>query len=345
MIESRIRALVKLGEKFGQFQLENSLEIDFSDSQMKRISTLAHVKNNWFTIENQLFAAKQWAEQLKYENLTEWISNYTISYKEKTVGIICAGNIPWVGLHDVLCAFLSGCNVKVKLSSKDEVLMNFAIGILNSDVDGQDSCIQIVDKIKEIDFLIATGSDNTARYIDFYFKDKPRIIRRNRTSVAILTNETTDGELKKLSTDIFQYFGLGCRSVSHLFLPIGFDLDRLKNAFDGYEPISIHNKYMNNYDYQKAIKLMNQEEIIDLKFCLLVENNSLASPISVVHYSFYEDLENLNKNLLNQENELQCIVEVDPKKHQNSCYFGQSQQPKISDYADNIDTIEFLMKA
>jgi hypothetical protein len=177
--------------------------------------------------------------------------------------------------------------------------------------------------------VIATGSDNTARYFEYYFRTKPHIIRKNRSSIAVLTGNETDDQLIALGKDVFSYFGLGCRNVSKLVVPEGYDFTRPLRLWEVYHDVSNHHKYVNNYDYNKSILLINGTHHFDNGFALLTPNEALVSPISVLYYATSADL---------ASDKIQCIV----GSGANYIPFGTTQEPTLTDYADNVDTLKFL---
>ena len=329
-LKERIQAFSKLGSYFS-----NGLDDDLIQKLKE-----AEIRNPWFTIENQKQALNTWGEQLTNENLNAWLLPYylTDSKKAKNVLIIMAGNIPLVGFHDLLSVFVSGNNAIIKLSSDDNVLLPFIIKKLIEINPEFEQKIRFVEEIKnkKMDAVIATGSDVSAKYFDYYFKNAKKIIRKNRKSVAILDGTESKKELKELAIDVFAYFGLGCRNVSKIFLPKGYKLDQLFEAFYPFQNVIEHKKYANNYDYNKAIYLMGSHEIIENGFLLLKEDSSLQSPLAMLHYEFYEDF-SLVENFIKENNEqLQCVVS------RNDIPFGNTQKPNLWDYADGVDTVGFL---
>ena len=329
-LKERIQAFSKLGSYFS-----NGLDDDLIQKLKE-----AEIRNPWFTIENQKQALNTWGEQLTNENLNAWLLPYylTDSKKAKNVLIIMAGNIPLVGFHDLLSVFVSGNNAIIKLSSDDNVLLPFIIKKLIEINPEFKQKIRFVEEIKKkkMDAVIATGSDVSAKYFDYYFKNAKKIIRKNRKSVAILDGTESKKELEELAIDVFAYFGLGCRNVSKIFLPKGYKLDQLFEAFYPFQNVIEHKKYANNYDYNKAIYLMGSYEIIENGFLLLKEDASLQSPLAMLHYEFYEDF-SLVENFIKENNkQLQCVVS------RNDTAFGQTQNPNLWDYADGEDTIAFL---
>ena len=277
------------------------------------------------------------------ENLDKWLSDYDLSQKEsKNIALILAGNIPLVGFHDFLSVLLSGHAVLVKTSSNDQHLLPFLAKYIRTiEPEFADKITFAEGKLENFDAVIATGSDNTARYFEYYFKDKPSIIRKNRNSIAVLNGEETKEQLIALGEDIFRYFGLGCRNVSKLFVPKGYSFDAFFEAIFEYQDIIHYEKYANNYDYNKAVFLMSNFKLLDNGFLTLKEDESHASPISSVFYEFYEDITDLQMRLQMENKKIQCIVSNN--LIENSIPFGQTQSPKLWNYADNVDTISFLL--
>lgn len=326
-ISKRVKAFVELGQKIS----------DYSNGNVQELFSRAYNENNWFTEENLIKAFNGIAEYLDEKKLSKWLENYTFKNSEpKKVGVIMAGNIPMVGFHDFLSVLISGNELMMKPSSQDKVLMEFVIGILTEIEPEFKKRIHIVERLNEADAFIGTGSDNSAKYFRYYFGKKPNIIRQNRTAVAILKGTETDQELKALGADIFTYYGLGCRNVSKLFVPKGYDFVKLLDAQSDYSYVGDHHKYRNNYDYNKSIYLVNSEPHLDTGFSLLRESDEMVSPISVLYYQQYEDQAGLDKVLSENDDKIQCIV------GQDFIPFGNAQKPEIWDYADGVDTMEFL---
>ena len=303
----------------------------------------AEQKNPWFTKENIDFCLLYWANVLTKENLSHWTSKYQFGSKAKNIGIIMAGNIPLIGFHDLLCVIFSGNSAKIKLSSKDCVLLPFLMEELMELEPELKKHILFVEKLENFDAIIATGSDNTARYFEYYFKQKPSIIRKNRTSVAVLTGNESKQELIALSHDIFRYFGLGCRNVTKLFVPKEFDLQKIFEVFFAFNHLQYHHNYFNNYTYHRAIYLMNQDEFMENGFFMLKKDKSFFSPISCLFYEEYDSLKTLETHLVENQEQIQVVV---AKKDVFSAFstvdFGQTQQPKLDDYADGVDVMRFL---
>lgn len=303
--------------------------------------------NAWFTPENVLQAVTSIGKMLNVTDLAQWLNNYNLTetQQSKKVGLILAGNIPLVGFHDVLCVLVTGNFALIKASSQDSRLIKHILQML-VDIDPAFSQqYEFVERLENFDAVIATGSNNTSRYFDYYFGKVPNIIRKNRNSVAVLTENETAEQLYNLGHDIFDYFGLGCRNVSKLMVPKGYNFNFFFESIQRFEPIIHHNKYNNNYGYNRSIYLVGNEQHLDNNFLLLKENPSLSSPLAVVFYEYYDDLESAEKLLQQQADNIQCIVSTAGLNVNNQIVpFGQSQQPGFWDYADNVDTVEFLLK-
>ena len=340
----------QLGKFLSQFSENESIKHPnvqnndlFFDAFLDLIQ-LSQSHNGWYTPEQVHFAIKSWAEALTRENLDQWLSRYDIQEKEpKTIGLILAGNIPLVGFHDFLSVLISGHKVLVKTSSNDQHLLPFFAKYLIALEPEFANYITFVEgKLENFDAVIATGSNNTARYFEYYFKDKPSIIRKNRNSVAVLNGTESKEDLVNLGEDIFRYFGLGCRNVSKIFVPKGYVFDPFFEALFEYQDVIHYEKYANNYDYNKAVFLMSNFKLLDNGFLTIKEDSSYASPISSVFYEFYEDENELFSRLQNDADQIQCIVSKDTIS--NSIPFGKTQKPELWDYADNVDTIAFLLE-
>jgi|TARA_B110000263_G_scaffold52887_1_gene44336 hypothetical protein len=330
-LQDRILLFSALGD-----QIKRDPNIFFEDSLNN-----AKISNSWFTKDNIDVSLSSLLKFLEFNNLLKWVSNYSFINKNiKSILIIMAGNIPFVGFHDLMCVLISGNKAIVKMSSKDNILITTIINnLILLEPKMKDFILVTKDVVKaNFDAIIATGSDNSSKYFDYYFKSTNSIIRKNRRSIAILDGTESDLELSGLADDVFLYFGLGCRSVSKLFLPVNYDLDKLFKAFFKYSDVINHQKYSNNYDYNKTIYLMNKENLLDNGFILLKEDVSIQSPISMLFYEFYNSRNELDKYINDNNNLFQCIISKD------DIDFGQSQFPKLDDYADNIDTLEFLSK-
>jgi len=305
----------------------------------------AHLYNGWFTEKNVRYSIQSLADMLHKESLESWLSKYKLkdNNNPKTIGVIMAGNIPIVGFHDFVCVLLSGNKVKARLSSQDNKLLPIIANILIELEPDFKNLIEFAEnQLIGADAYIATGSDNTSRYFEYYFGKYPHIIRKNRNSVAVINGTETEQDLKNLSDDIFLYYGLGCRNVTKLYIKKGFEVTRLFEAFNHYKEIINHNKYVNNYEYYKAIYLVNQEQHLDNGFLILKEEKAIASPVATVFYEYYNDIKQVNQSLELEKEKIQCIVSKSPEI-KTKVEFGKSQKPQIDEYADNIDTMEFLL--
>lgn len=348
-LQQRINAFVGLGRFLKNFSTEEiqKPDIPFIEEYFEGMILqleMAKTHNRWFTDDNLRFAFQSWAEALSEENLKEWTSKYSIDEKtQKTVAVIMAGNIPLVGFHDFLSVLISGNKVLVKLSSNDNKLLPYLAKYLIALEPGFENLISFTEeKLSGFDAVIATGSNNTARYFEYYFGKYPHLIRKNRNSVTVLSGNETPEQLKALADDIFRYFGLGCRNVSKLFVPENYDFDAFFNAMFTWKEIIHNNKYINNYDYNKAGYLMDEEKLLDNEFMLLKKDTGFSSPIAVVFYEEYKTLDEIEILLKSEENNLQAIVSESGIK--NEIPFGTSQKPKLWDYADGVDTMAFLLK-
>ena len=353
MLQNEIKSgFIELGKFLSQFSLDNSTKNDkvlnnnlfFND--FLDLIKLSQSHNGWYTPENVFYAINSWANALTNENLDLWLSKYSLDCAQedkKSVGIILAGNIPLVGFHDFLSVLISGHKVLVKTSSNDQKLLPFLAKYLISIDENFKTYITFVDgKLENFDAVIATGSNNTARYFEYYFKDKPSIIRKSRNSVAVLDGSESKEQMIALGEDIFRYFGLGCRNVSKLFIPRNYNFDQFFNGMFPYQNVIKYEKYANNYDYNKAVFLMSNFALLDNEFLTIKEDVSHASPISSVFYEYYDDLEVLKTKLATEKDQIQCIVSNN--LIENSIDFGQTQNPNLWDYADDVDTLDFLMK-
>ena len=348
-LQQRINAFVKLGAFLSQFTTEgihkkdNIPHNDLFFEGFKHQIKLAHEHNGWFKKENILFALNGWSNQLTDKTINQWLDKYQFKIENpKTIAIIMAGNIPLVGFHDFLSVLISGHHVLVKQSSNDKHLLPFLAKYLEHVEPEFKNRIQFTEKqLEHFDAVIATGSDNTARYFEYYFKDKPSIIRRNRNSVAVLTGNESEDQLKALSEDIFRYYGLGCRNVSKLYVPKDYDFDAFFKAMYEWHPIIHENKYANNYDYNKAVYLMSEFNMLENGFLMLKEDESFSSPIATLFYEHYESLDELKNTLKNKDEQIQCVVSNG--FIEDEVKFGQTQLPNLWDYADGVDTISFSL--
>jgi len=348
----KINAFVKLGEALSAI-VDPKKSITLSSAVQQQVEAFSqHIQNayhhnGWFTADNVDFALKAWSQALVPTELDTWLKAYgnnkeIATEKMKRVGVIMAGNIPLAGLHDMLCVLISGNVFVGKLSSSDNVLMPALAAILVSVEPGFKERVFFTEgTLKDIDAVIATGSNNTSRYFEYYFGKYPHIIRKNRNSVAVLNGNETIVDLEGLGRDVFQYFGLGCRSVSKLFVPSGYDLDNFFKAIFSYKEVVNNKKYGNNYDYNMTLLLMHKAALLDNGFLLLKEDASMISPVGVLYYEYYSSVEVLKDRLRMDRNNIQCVVSMD-KIADNVVGFGQAQHPRLWDYADGVDTMKFL---
>lgn len=340
--EKTIKTFSVLGDSMKKWGTKVEIEAfnpfvagDFYD-KMEATIVSAKAYNGWFTEETVRESFFNFGNVLTEENLTNWLNTYPVTQNSKNVGLILAGNIPLVGFHDILSTIFSGHKARIKLSSDDKRTIPLLLDIVVALQPELKEQFKIVERLTDIDAVIATGSDNTSRYFEKYFGHLPNIIRKNRTSVAVIKGDETKEELTALGKDIFSYFGMGCRNVSHLILPKGFDLNDFFGAIVGYSEVINHHKYANNYDYYKAIYLMNQEVIIENGFLITRETKDLFAPVAMLHYHFYETEQELQEYLDLHKEKIQVVVGKDYEA------FGNTQCPKLDDYADNIDTMAFL---
>lgn len=331
-LKQRIQAFDALGKRLQSMPEEEFLQL----------ANNAKSQNAWFTHSTIKMALDGICVFLNKNELQKWTATYASILKEnssKTVALVMAGNIPLVGFHDFLSVLIAGHAALIKLSSKDAVLIRYLSNLLFEIEPEFKTKITFTEKLTAFDAVIATGSDNSSRYFDYYFAKYPNIIRKNRTSCAILDGNETADELQKLGQDVFSYFGLGCRNVSKIFVPINYDFSPLLKSWEIFKEIRNHHKYANNYDYQKSIMLVNAVPFLDNGFVMLTENEKTVSPISVVYYEKYTDAEDLQKKLEPLKDKLQCIV---GKTKPATVLFGQAQYPNVWDYADQVDTMQFL---
>lgn len=298
--------------------------------------------NPWFTRENIVLALEGLAHMLREDAVEKWLGDYDLPEEKaanpKRVALVAAGNVPMVGFHDILTALVAGHSPVVKLSGQDSVLLPTLFEAVAERYSSELFPVTFVEEnLRDFDAVIATGSNNTARYFRSYFGKYPHIIRKNRSSVAILDGDTSPEELHDLGRDFFTYFGLGCRNVAKIYIPEDFDLDRVFEAIYPYNEIINHHKYANNYDYYKATWLLNEEKLLDNGFVLFRESTALGSPVGSVHYERYPDASSLEAHLNEHAEMIQCIVS------RNHLPFGKSQQPELWEYADGVDTLSFLL--
>lgn len=349
-LNTSIKAFVKLGEFLKEF-------CTYSDSKtssqpenepwflkFQEVIITAKHHNGWFTKDNLMHALDSWSTALSNENLEHWLSSYDFTENDpKRVALILAGNIPMVGFHDLLTVLITGNTAVVKLSSNDTLLLPLLVEyLIDVHPDFKEKVEFTKDRLTDFDAVIATGSNNTSRYFEYYFGKKPNIIRKNRNSIAILNGKEATEQLAALGEDIFRYYGLGCRSVSKLFVPSGYDFDGFFKAMYPHNDIINQHKYANNYDYNKAVYLMSEFDILDNGFLMLKKDERYASPIATLFYETYDNLEELKLKITNDSDNIQCIVS--DGLFDNELAFGTTQTPNLWDYADGVDTVEFLLK-
>ena len=331
-LHQRQQALVHLGNTLREWR-----------SDWESLESLAHAKNGWFTRGEVRRAAEAWARALEPQRVADWVLGLPDApHAVRKVGLIGAGNLPWVALHDVLAVYLTGHVLCLKPSTDDAVLLPHALKILR-EVDPDAPLFQ-VERLNGMDAVIATGSSNSRRYFDAYFGHLPHVFRGTRHGVAVLTDETSPEALEALGHDVFDYFGLGCRNVSHLCVPESFDIQRVFAAWLLFSDVVDHKKYGNNYDYHRALFMLNQEPFLENGFVILKESDTLASPVAVVHWHRYADESALRSWLEDRRDQLQCLVvdRPDAWPHFPALPLGQTQSPGLTDYADGVDVLAFL---
>ncbi len=349
-LDSRIHSFVELGKVMGlaaeSYTLLNS---DFAIQYPELYLSLqtAHHQNPWFTPANIKFALNEWKVSLSEQAITTWLKDYEPmiqNNESKRVAVIMAGNIPLVGFHDFMSTLLAGHNFIGKLSSTDKVLLPAIANVLCTIEPMFKQKIEFTEGIlKDFDAIIATGSNNTARYFEYYFSKYPHIIRKNRNGVAVLNGNEDKEALKKLGIDICSYFGLGCRNISKVFIPEGFSPQKLYSAVEPFNKILFdHFKYMNNHSYHRSIYLLNSTPFLDNDAFILTESDQYSSPIPVLYYEFYKDIESLKDKLLQDDEQIQCIA-TNAFEGRKAVPLGCTQSPGLADYADGIDTIKFLI--
>ena len=340
----RIKILCQLGAFFKSFCKNNTKpkhEIFITKLELAIIESIS--QNPYFEKKNILYNLKYWSRILERNTLESFTSKFYLNEKIFNVGIIMAGNIPLVGFHDFLCVFLSGNKCNIKLSKKDSSLFIFIVDFLKKHEKKINKYVTISEnKLENYDAVIATGNDTSAKQFKKYFGKVPNIIRNSRYSIAVLNGEESNDDLKKLSFDIFMYYGLGCRSVSKLYLPKDYNINLITTNLEDWKKVLNNSTYYNNYMYYKTIYLMKGDRFIDTGFSIIKESNQIGSPISTIFYEYYNDQKELQKKLIVNEKHIQCIVSNNIVE--NSIKFGSTQRPSIDDYADKINTMDFLLK-
>jgi hypothetical protein len=335
-LTERIKVLTQLGRHLSQ-------KDDYLEAVMHR--SMYH--NGWFTLENQQQAVEAIHRNfLDEQKLRQWIEKYDIPEETpsiKNVGIVMAGNIPLVGFHDLVSVFLSGHRAMIKMSDKDPYLLPYLLKLLGQFDERTKAYFQLVDRLKDFDAVIATGSNNSSRYFDHYFSEIPNIIRKNRNAIAVLSGAETEEELKALGQDVFNYFGLGCRNVAKIYVPEGYSFEKLMEALHEYRAIVRHNKYKNNFDYNFAIQVLNKVPYYSNGCILLIENKSLQSRVGELYFEYYKNPESLENEIHQRAEEIQCVVARNGWLQSSTIPFGKAQQPELWDYADGVDTLDFLL--
>lgn len=314
-----------------------------------RVIRHAEIENKWFTRGNVIKAFEGIIALVEEQQLRNFVAQYSVPVKKPVrVGVIFAGNIPMVGFHDLMCVLLSGNNLIAKFSSDDKVLMGFIVEELIAIEPALKNQIEVVERLNTIDAIIATGSNNSSRYFDYYFGKYPHVFRKNRTAIAIIDGTETGEELTQLGSDIFTYFGLGCRNVSKLYVPKGYVFDTLFECIHSFgDELLMHNKYLNNFDYHRALFLLELIPFLTNNFLIIKEGEALSTPVSVLNYEYYTNLEELKQKLIAEQEQIQCLVSKNKLDLEalsyRSFYFGEAQMPAIADFADGVDTMAFLV--
>jgi len=320
--------------------------IDLSGPGFERMALEASLQNPWFTPENTAMSVKAIKEVfLDKHNLAVWAGNYRVPVDQmKTVGLVLAGNIPAVGFHDILCVLAAGHRAQVKLSDKDPVILPYLFDLLFSINEEWKGRIDFVERLSDYDAVIATGSDNSARYFEYYFSAVPHIIRRNRTSVAVFHGTENDNDIRAFGKDVFDYFGLGCRNVTKMYLPRDYDVKNVLRVFEEFGYVVDHNKYKNNFDYNTALYLMNITPFLSNNYINFLEEETIFSRISSMHYEYYGSMGELATKLISLQDNIQCIASLKPIPGVSipTVLPGGTQTPGLSDYADGVDTMLFL---
>lgn len=314
-------------------------------TEISEVAERSRLANPWFTEENTRAALNSMVRMFfSKESLDTWIREYRIpeTKTRKKTGLVLAGNIPMVGFHDILCGFMAGHEVLIKYSEKDNIMIPWILDTLATINPETKSYFIPVDKITGYDAVIATGSNNTSRYFSYYFRNVPHVIRKNRNSVAVLTGKETKENLEGLARDILLFFGLGCRSVSKIFVPENYDFSQLFEVLNDWKHLAHHNKYKNNLDYSHALFLLNKQNFLAHEVLLLVESDLIASRVGCLHYEYYEEIQAVKTKLSGQKDNIQCIVSNEPSLT-DRVDFGNTQNPGLDTYADDVDTMSFLL--
>jgi len=303
---------------------------------------LAYENNSWFTSENIKFSLLALSKMLDGKQLTSWVQSYNIINQNKRIGVVVPSNIPFVGFYDFLCVLLSGNIFVGKLSSSNNILLPYVSKIIIDINPDFKKYIFFEQDLKNIDLLIATGNNNSASYFHSKYANLKKIIRHNRTSIGVVNGLETKRDYHNLQYDIYTYFGLGCRSVSKLFIPKGFDFQKMKAVFDCSHIFQSHSDYIDNYRYQKTLYKMNKVHFIDFHNLLLVESNEIESPVSVLYYQYYDHVNDVLSLLTKDSHHIQCVVSKD-SAIQDSISFGSAQQPTLYNFPDGVDVMQFIV--
>ncbi|NQV51654.1 MAG: acyl-CoA reductase [Flavobacteriales bacterium] len=334
-LAERIQALTRLGEALREILQHYTTP---EQERARAAVALSFHKNGWFTEPEVKRSLHYWSEALTQEKLTAWLDLYDIKGNSSLdVGLILAGNIPLVGFHDIVCTLLSGHRAIIKPSSSDHVLIEWLMELMVETTPNSKDWFEIrTERMKSFDAVIATGSNNSARYFEQYFGNVPHIIRKNRTSVAVLDGNESEKEMQGLIEDILSYYGLGCRNVTKVFVPSDYALNKIFAASLPFAHAMSNNKYANNYAYHRTLMMMEQKDVLENDVLLITPSQSLFSPVSVLHYEHYDNPKELSVKLEAQAGDIQCIVSRDQTP------FGKAQRPDLQDYADGVDTMSFL---
>ncbi|MCX6279193.1 MAG: acyl-CoA reductase [Bacteroidetes bacterium] len=344
-LTDRIESFAYLGKLLSIFPDDYSIA---ELSTIKEAAIQSSIENGWFTFENITIALNSLGRMLREDHLQKWLQPYSAlaekQSSQKTIGVVMAGNIPLVGFHDFLCVAMNGNKILVKLSSNDSWLFP-AIAellILHNNL-WSDQFFFTTGRLEKFDAIIATGNNKTAKYFEYYFGKYPHIIRHNRNSAAIIYGNETSETLEKIARDIMLYFGMGCRSITKIYVPVNYNFTPLINALDIYREVANHHKYRNNYDYNRTVFLINQISFIDAGYLLLTENHALSSRIAVLHYAYYLQIEDVISEINAFSSDIQCVVSDIPLDI-GSVQPGEAQRPSLWDYSDNVDTMKFLLE-
>ncbi len=349
LVDKRIQALTRFGHAISLVLEGYNSD---SDTEFNRVINKAKSENPWFTGENILVALNNWALALEKEKIEKWAEKYLNTLKNKSkelnVAVINAGNIPFVGLHDLLTVILTGNRYIGKNATGDSILLPYLASLMIEVDPSLKDKIHFVSRLESMDVVIATGNNNSARYFEYYFGRYPHVIRKNRNGVGVLSGNETKEQIHELGKDIFTYFGLGCRNVSKLYVPKGYSFNAFFEGIEDFNGLLSHSKYMNNFDYNNSVFLLKRIPFLQNGFSIVRKENQIASPVAVLHYEEYNNVPELIKNLTDSFSQLQCVVSANnfisgnEKLETIHVDFGKTQSPALWDYADGADTVEFL---